>query len=519
MDRFFTLPTFKHFSRDFPAGIVVFLVALPLCLGIALASGAPLMSGLIAGIIGGIVISFFSGSEMSVSGPAAGLAVIVLTAIENLGQFEIFLAAVVLAGVIQFGFGIAKGGIFGEYVPNSVIKGMLAGIGVVIIKKQIGHLVGWDVDVEAVEEAVQLPHLVESTPWDPIVAAFTHIELGPMVIGLSCLAFLIFWETPFRKNLSWTKLAPGPLLAVVLGMVINQILLVIAPEMALTQSVGDHHLVSIPEDVTVESMFTFPDFSAIGSSEVIIAAVTIAVIASIETLLSVEAVDKLDPEKRISDTNRELRAQGIGNTLSGLIGGLPITAVIVRSSTNVYAGGRTRLSSIIHGVLLLVCVLFVEDLLRMIPLAALAAVLVSVGYKLTSVEVIKGMWKQGLQQFLPFIITIVAIERTDLLTGIGIGLLTSIFFVMRANHHASITLVHDDDSWMIRFNKDVTFVNKAELKKQLRKIPDDTKVVINGRKAQLIDHDIYETLGEFAEGATYRNIHVEYHNVFGKQKF
>lgn len=475
------------------------------------------MSGLIAGIIGGIVVSFFSGSEMSVSGPAAGLAVIVLTAIESLGAFDIFLAAVVVAGGIQIFFGFIKAGVFGEYVPNSVIKGMLAGIGVVIIMKQIPHLVGWDVEAELDEAVFEIHNFLDSTPWDPIVAAMAHIELGPTIIGLVCLAFLIFWDLPIRKKISWTRLIPGPLVAVVLGTVMNQVMHFLTPGIALVQGEGNH-LVSIPTDVTLNSMMTFPNFAAFSTVAVWVTGATIAVVASIETLLSVEAVDKIDPEKRISDTNRELRAQGIGNALSGLLGGLPITAVIVRSSTNVFAGGKTRLSAIVHGVLLLICVLLIEDVLNMIPLAALAAVLISVGYKLASVTVIRESWKQGVDQFLPFAVTIVAIVMTDLLTGIGVGLLTSIFYVIRANHHASLTLVQDDDTWMIRFNKDVTFVNKAELKKQLRKIPDNTKVVINGRKAQLIDHDIYETLGEFAEAATYRNIYVEYHNVFGKRK-
>ena len=289
------------------------------------------------------------------------------------------------------------------------------------------------------------------------------------------------------------------------------------PLLMLEVGVGDHHLVSIPEDVTLDSMFTFPDFSSIASWAVIGTALTIAVVASIETLLSVEAVDKLDTQKRISDTNRELRAQGIGNTLSGLVGGLPITAVIVRSSTNVYAGGQTRLSAIIHGFLLLFCVLLIEDILRMIPLAALAAVLVSVGYKLVSVPVVKNMWKQGLPQFLPFVITIIAIERTDLLTGIGIGLLVSIFFVMRANHHSSLSVDQDGDTFTINFNKDVTFVNKSDLKKALLKIPDNGTLVVNGDKAHLIDHDIYDILDEFEEAATYRNIKTEYSGITGKQ--
>ena len=361
------------------------------------------MSGLLAGIVGGTVIAFFSGSELSVSGPAAGLAVIVLGAIESLGSFDVFLVAVVLAGVLQIILGQIKAGIIGEYVPNSVIRGMLAGIGVVIIVKQIPHLLGWDAEAELDEAVFHIPGLEDMTPWDPIISAFQHIEMGPMVIGLSCLIFLFAWDTPVRKRLAWTKLVPGPLAAVILGTVLNQIFAMTAPALAIAS--GTSHLVNIPTDASIVGIMTAPDFTGLTRIDVWIAAVTIALVASVETLLSVEATDKLDPQKRISDTNRELRAQGIGNTISGLIGGLPITAVIVRSSTNVYAGGKTRLSAIIHGFLLVTCVMLIPGILNMIPLAALAAVLISVGYKLTSVSVIRESWEHGVDQFLPFTVT------------------------------------------------------------------------------------------------------------------
>jgi len=475
-----------------------------------------MMSGLIAGIIGGTVIAFFSGSELSVSGPAAGLAVIVLGAIESLGSFEIFLVAVVLAGILQFILGVIKAGIIGEYVPNSVIRGMLAGIGVVIIVKQIPHLLGWDADAELDEAVFHFPGIEDMTPWAPIVGAFQHVELGPMIIGLSCLAFLFLWDTPLRKRIEWTKLLPGPLIAVVLGVVLNQLFVFGAPELAIAG--GTSHLVNIPTDTSLMGMVTTPDLAGLSRTDVWIAAVTIALVASVETLLSVEATDKLDPQKRLADTNKELRAQGIGNTLSGLIGGLPITAVIVRSSTNVYAGGKTRLSAIVHGVLLVVCVILIPDILNLIPLAALAAVLISVGYKLTSLSVIRESWEHGIDQFLPFGVTILAIVFTDLLTGIGIGLLTSLFWVIRTNHHSSFSVVNEGDWWMIRFNKDASFVNKSELKKALRELPDNVKLIINGTRANIIDHDIYDTLGEFAQGAEFRNITIEYRDVFGKRK-
>jgi len=516
MERIFTLPSIKDAASDIPAGVVVFLVALPLCLGIALASGAPLMSGLIAGIIGGTVVAVFSGSELSVSGPAAGLAVIVLGAIQSLGSFPLFLTAVVIAGVFQLFLGVIRAGVLGEYVPNSVIRGMLAGIGVVIIVKQLPHLVGWDQGADLDEAVIQNPTMMHDTPWESILASSQHIEMGPMIIGLTCLVFLFLWDTSFRKRLSWTKLIPGPLVAVILGTILNQVFLVLQPLWAIAS--GSSHLVSIPTGLSLVGMLTFPDPGGLGNVNVWITAITIAVVASVETLLSVEAADKLDPQKRISDTNRELTAQGIGNTLSGLIGGLPITAVIVRSSTNVYAGGKTRLSAIVHGILLLVCVLAIPGILNMIPLAALAAVLISVGYKLTSVTVIRESWEHGVDQFLPFGVTVLAVVFTDLLTGIGIGLLTSIFWVIRANHHSSVTVVSDGSYWMVRFNKDISFVNKSELKRGLRRIPDNTKVIINGTKANIIDHDIYDTLGEFAQAAEYRNIQIEYRDVFGKRK-
>lgn len=509
------LPSFRHVASDIPAGAVVFLVALPLCLGIALASGAPLMSGLIAGIIGGTILALFSGSELSVSGPAAGLAVIVLGAIEKLGSFEIFLVSVVLAGVLQIVFGQIKAGILGEYVPNSVIRGMLAGIGVVIIVKQLSHLVGWDAAHNTDESGVALDHFTSSAPWESITSALQHVEAGPAIIGISCLAFLFLWDMKWRKSIAWTALVPGPLLAVILGTTLNQVFLIAAPELSV---IDPSHLVAIPSDTSLAGMITTPDFTALGTVSVWTTAITIAIVASVETLLSVEAADKLDPQKRISDSNQELRAQGIGNVLSGLLGGLPITAVIVRSSTNIYAGGKTRLSAMVHGVLLLVCVLLIPDVLNLIPLAALAAVLISVGYKLTSLAVIRESWEHGVDQFVPFLVTILAVVFTDLLTGIGIGLLVSFFWVIKNNHHSAITLVNDGEYWMLRLNKDATFVNKSELKRALRSIPDNAKVMVNGTGASIIDHDIYDTLGEFAEAAEYRKITIQYHNVFGKRK-
>ncbi|MBC8124320.1 MAG: SulP family inorganic anion transporter [Candidatus Kapabacteria bacterium] len=506
-----TTPSFLSASRDIPAGIVVFLVALPLCLGIALASGAPLMSGVIAGIIGGTVVAFLSGSELSVSGPAAGLAIIVLQAIASLGSFEVFLCAVVISGLLQIALGALRAGIIGDFVPNSVIRGMLAAIGVVIILKQIPHALGWDAELWADEEVIRTSH---HGPLDNIWHIFEHLNEGAVIISVICLALLIVWERPFIKKYRWAKLTPGPLLAVVVGTILNELFVATGASFALVP--GDGHLVQLPIGAALFSTIVLPDFSHIFRSDVFITAVTIALVGSVETLLSIEATDRLDPEKRISSTNKELVAQGIGNTLSGLVGGLPITSVIVRSSTNVYAGGRTRLASLTHGVMLLVCVLLIPSMLNHIPLAALAAILISVGYKLTSTSVIKDMWSQGIQQFFLFAVTLLAIVYTDLLFGIAVGLAVGAVFILRTNVHKSVSVVNDGNMYLISFNKDMSFVNKAELKRNLRSIPDNANLIIDGTKVYFIDYDIYEQIEEFADGAPFRKITIEYRHVFGK---
>ncbi len=510
----FTFPSLASASRDIPAGIVVFLVALPLCLGIALASGAPLFSGIIAGIVAGLVVTLFSGSELSVSGPAAGLAVIVFAAIQKLG-FEVFTVALVISGALQIGFGILRAGVIGDYIPNSVIKGMLAAIGVVIILKQLPHAVGDDKDFVGDEAFRQEDGL---NTFSEIMNSFAGLSPGAILITLCCLAILVLWERPAIKRLKWTAVIPAPLLCVAVGTLFNELFGRVAPGWQLTAE--KDHLVELPVAGSVReflAIFTFPEFAHIGKPDVWFTAITIALVGSVETLLCLEATDKLDPEKRISDANRELRAQGIGNIVSGLLGGLPITSVIVRSSANVYAGARTRLSAFVHGLMLLVAVVFCASLLNRVPLAALAAVLLMVGYKLSSVKILREMWAQGWNQFIPFAVTLLAIVFTDLLKGIGIGLLTSVFFVIRSNHHAAITLVHEEGDWLLRFNKDVSFIHKAELKRRLREIPDDATAIFDGTKALYVDGDIYETVKEFETAAAYRGIAVEYHNFFGKQ--
>ncbi|MFN3562074.1 MAG: SulP family inorganic anion transporter [Chloroherpetonaceae bacterium] len=504
------LPNLRY---DLPASLVVFLVALPLCLGIALASGAPLFSGIIAGIIGGIVIGILSGSEISVSGPAAGLAVIVATSIEKLGSFEVFLLAVVLSGVLQIILGFLRAGIIGNYFPSSVITGMLTAIGIVIILKQIPHAIGWDKDYEGNFSFFE----EDSNTFFTLFNAFGAFQPAAVLITFLSLTTLAFWETPRFKRHRILKLIPAPLLVVLIGILVNELFKLYAPEFALTSK--DGHLVTLP-DVPIselpQHLYT-PDFSALFRKDVYIVALTLAIVGSLETLLSIEATDKLDPFKRISDTHRELKAQGIGNFLSGLLGGLPITAVIVRSSANVYAGARTRTSAIVHGLLLLFSVFLIPPALNLIPLSSLACILIMVGYKLSHYGLFVKMYQSGRDVFLPFIVTVLAVVFTDLLIGIAIGSLVGLFFVLRANHHSATILVNDGNMYLLKFNKDMSFVNKAELKEALSHIPDGAHLYIDGTRAMFIDHDIYDIINDFQSSALLRHIRVELKNFHGKK--
>ncbi len=499
----------NNLSADLPAGLVVSLVALPLCLGIALASGAPLFAGLIAGVVGGIVVGVLSGSEISVSGPAAGLAVIVASAIQQLGSFQTFLLAVAIAGALQLLLGVVRAGVLGNYVPNAVIKGMLAAIGVVIILKQIPHALGRDADFEGDFDFFQTMG-GESNTFLDILNAVSSASPAAVAISAVSLVILLGWERPVVQRQRLLKLVPAPLLVVFAGVLLNELFRAAGTGLHLTAE--DGHLVSIPVAGSVAGFFgqfTVPDWSAWTNRQVYATAATLAVVGSVETLLSLEASDKLDPLRRISDPNRELRAQGVGNLVSGLLGGLPVTAVIVRSSANVYAGARTRLSAVAHGALLLLCVMAIPALLNRIPLAALAAILLVIGYKLTKVALYRAMYAAGMDQFLPFIITVLAVVFTDLLTGIGIGLVVGFFFVIRANHHAAITLVNQDQYHLLRFNKDASFVNKNEFKEALTRIPDGATLIVDGTRATYIDPDIYDVLADFERNAAYRGITVE----------
>ena len=495
----------KDFSSNFSSSIVVLLVAIPLCLGIALASGAPLFAGIIAGVVGGIVVGSLSGSSLSVSGPAAGLTVIVAAGITNLGAYETFLLAVVLAGVFQLILGYLKAGALGDYVPNSVIKGMLAAIGVILILKQIPHLVGFDADFEGDESFWQADS--ENT-FSEILKAFNYFNFGAVLIGFISLGILILWETKFFKSKGFLKQIPSPLIVVFVGVLINEWLLGSGSALALQSE----HLVTLPIATNINqflSFFTFPQFTQITNPQVWIVALTLAIVASLETLLSVEAIDKLDPLNRVTPTNRELKAQGVGNIVSGMLGGLPVTSVIVRSSANLNAGAKSKLSAILHGIFMLVCVTLIPWLLNKIPLSALAAILVFTGYKLAKITLFKEFWQKGYDQFVPFVVTILAILFTDLLEGILIGIGVGLFFMIRSNFKSSVFIINDGNQYLMRLRKDVSFLNKSTIRRSLERIPENTFLLIDATQADFVDQDVVDTINEFTHHAHLKNIKVE----------
>lgn len=512
------IPTpLNSIKSDLSAGLVVFLVAVPLCLGIAGASGAPLLSGLIAGVIGGVLVALISGSQISVSGPAAGLVVIVASAITTLGSFDAFLVAVALAGILQVLFGVLRLGIIGEYVPNSVIKGMMAGIGLVIILKQIPHALGRDTDYAGDHGFSQL--VDGENTFSEIVLASTGIHPLAVLISCVCLALLITWESAPLKSSRISRILPGPFLAIIAGSFIAKFGLPFDPAFGDSSGGTGGHFVNLPMYGTFGELLSSmrsPDWNALFDRRVWGIAGSIAVVASIESLLSIEASDKLDPYRRITSNNRELIAQGAGNFAAGLLGGLPITAVVVRSSTNVYAGGRTKISAIIHGIFIALAAACFPRLLNLIPLASLATILIAVGYKLTPPKLYKRMWRDGATQFGPFIVTVLGIVFTDLLSGVMMGLALGLYFVVKTNHHDAVTMVNDGDDYLLRFNKDISFVNKAELKEALASIPDNSRVLFDGTKAMFVDHDIYDMLKDFHELADHRGITIRKKNIIRK---
>ncbi len=502
---------FKSIGNDLPASIIVFFVALPLCLGIALASGAPLFAGIIAGIVGGIVVGAASGSALGVSGPAAGLAVIVFSSIASLGSWNVFLMAVVLSGIIQLSLGFLKAGFIAYFFPSSVIKGMLTGIGLLIILKQIPHALGWDKDAMGDDEFLQADG---QNTFSEITQSLDYITPGAILIGVISLAILIFWDKVLMKKYKIFQIIQGPLVVVALGILINYFY----QNGVLNFSLSAKQVVSLPVPHSLNEFFgqfTFPDFTALKSFEVYKVALIIAIVGSLETLLCVEATDKLDPDRRITPTNRELQAQGLGNVVSGLLGGLPITQVIVRSSANINFGAKTKLSAILHGFFLLISAITLASLMNMIPLASLAAILLMVGYKLAKPALFVQMYKLGWEQFVPFTMTVIAILATDLLKGITVGILFGIFYTLRhsyrnSHHMKDVETVENEQKvHHIELAQEVSFFNKASIIKALDEIPTNSKVIIDFSKSKAVAYDVLEIIKDFEINAKTKNIAVE----------
>lgn len=488
---------FSTFQRDLLAGTVVFLVALPLCLGIANASGVEPFAGLVSGIVGGLVVAVLSGSRLSVSGPAAGLVVIVVDGIAQLGSFPAFLLAVLLSGAIQFGFGMLKAGRFAAYVPSPVIKGMLAAIGVLLIVKQFPLALGLF--------SANAPAGSVTTPFGPISPA-------ACVITLLSLAILVGWETRALRRFRLVRLVPAPLAVVLLGIGATLLLGLLAPSFAPPAE----HRVALP---SIESFGALrlalewadfgPHFAQLVNPDVWRVAITLAIVASLETLLSLEAVEQIDPARRAAPPDRELKAQGVGNLIAGAIGGLPITSVIVRSSANVHAGAQSRLSAIIHGVLLLVSVFLLTSIINLIPLACLAAILIFTGVKLAKPSLFVGIARQGFAPFAPFIVTLVGVLATDLLIGIVLGVLCSVLLALYENLRSPIVLAQHGDHYLLSFRKDVSFLGKVPLKHYLQQIPDGATLIVDATRADFVDHDVRELLDTFVADAPRREIAVE----------
>lgn len=498
-----------NLSSDLPAGIVVFLVAVPLCLGIALASGAPFFSGIISGIVGGIIIGALSTSPLSVSGPAAGLAALVLGAITSIGDFRLFLCAVLIAGILQILLGLAKMGGIANYIPGSVIKGMLTSIGILIIAKQIPHAFGYDKDEKG--------NITELFPYGQedlheLLQPLQHIEVGVFILCILSIIIMLVWDKPFIKKR--IKYIPGALVAVIVTVIINEIWINSGSWLA----VKNEHLVQVKVAGSANeffSFFTLPDFKGFMNGTVIVYGLVIAIIASLETLLSIEAIDNLDPQRRVTNTNKELVAQGIGNSVSGLVGGLPVTSVIVRSSANVNSGAKSKLSTIFHGFLLLVSIIFIPGLLNKIPLSSLAAILLLTGYKLAKPAVFKGFWKAGKYQFTPFIVTVLSIIAIDLfalipalsgkglLVGVMAGIVMATGSILYGNLKNSYYFHSENhkegDIIRIRLSEEVSFLNKAAIRQTLDHMPENSSVVIDASNTQYIDFDVLELIKEFRD--------------------
>lgn len=499
----------KFIFSDLKSGIVVFLVALPLCLGIALACGVPLFSGIIAGVVGGIIVTSISNAKYSVSGPAAGLTAIVLAGVSQVGGFEYFVAAVIFAGVLQLILGLLKAGSIGNFIPNSVIKGMLAGIGIILIIKQIPHMVGYDSDPEG---DLYFNQADGHNTLSDLYYMLNYVSPGAVAVGLVSVLVILLSETPFYKRNSILSAVPGPLLVVLVGILMN-----LALANSLFFQISSEHLVSLPKITSFNDLtntLITPNFSKWNHASFWILVITIATVASIETLLSIEAIEKLDPEKVPVSSNRELLAQGVGNIVSGFLGGLPITSVIVRSSANLNAGARTKWSVIVHAILLLVFVLIFPGLLGLIPNASLAVILIMTGYKLAKVSLFKSQFKAGWEQFLPFVVTIVVMLVTDLLKGVGAGIVVSLFYIIRFNIRSSFEvredIINGQRNYLILLPQHVTFFNKGFITNYLNnKVTPGSRVIIDGSINKSTDSDVKEVLADFIQSSDQKNIEIQ----------
>jgi MFS superfamily sulfate permease-like transporter len=504
---------FATLRSDVFAGIVVFLVALPLCLGIATASGVEPFAGLMSGIIGGLVVALLSGSHLSVSGPAAGLVVIVVSAIASLGSFSAFLTAVLLAGALQFGFGMLRAGRFAAYVPTSVIKGMLAAIGILLIVKQLplaaGLAPGAGAGASSAASAAGGAGTVAGTAGAALLSTpFGGVSVAAALVALASLVLLLGWETRALRRFRWVRAVPAPLAVVMLGIGVTLLLDAIAPSLALPTE----HRVALRELESLGALvdaISLPDFTQIVDPDVWGVALTLAIVASLETLLSLEAVQQIDPKRRAASPDRELKAQGIGNLLAGALGGLPITAVIVRSSANVHAGAHSRWAAVIHGVLLLASVFVLTSMINLIPLACLAAILIHTGYKLAKPQLFLSVAREGFDRFAPFVATIIGVLATDLLVGIAIGLAASFALALRANVQRALTVAHHDDHYLLVFRKDISFLGKVQLNHCLKQIPNGATLIIDASRADFIDVDVREAVEAFAQEAPQRGITIE----------
>lgn len=481
-------------TKDILASLVVFLVALPLCLGIALASGAPIISGLLSGIVGGIIVGALSGSHTSVSGPAAGLTAVVLAQALMLGSFEAFLASVIVCGAVQIIFGLMRAGFIASFFPTSVISGLLSAIGLILILKQIPHLIGFDQDYEGEMSFFQHDH---NNTFSEIFLSFSHVHLGAAIIGLSCLGLLIFWgKNKTLKN----SLCPPQLVLVIAAVLANLVFASFIPAFEIEAE----HRVSLPllsGFSDIKQLFIWPDLSTFKNPLVFVAGFSLAIVASLETLLNLEAVDKMDPKKRRSPPNRELVAQGIGNLILGFIGGLPVTSVIVRSSVNINAQAESKKSAIMHGFLLLICALFFPYILNLIPLSSLAAILIITGYKLANPNIFMAYLKKGYDQFIPYLATVFGILFTDLLIGICIGLSISIVFILKNHYqkplHISKEKAFKDKILRINLAEQVSFLNRVSIKKTLDTLPEQAMVIIDATNTNFIDNDVIEIIKDF----------------------